>query len=543
VFISSREQTPIYDKPSFSGNLVGHIGIGQEVKVTGNAVVAEGWIWQEVEGGSLWLIERSSDFNPLLVFLEWRGQGKPPRPAGLQEPAQPQVNFPAVHTPFTNGQLVEAFKRSAQSLGVPDQFDEWLGQAGLTAIQNNPNQTYSGTPIPQLTLDDEIKLTIIAKLNAITDAGEVPATRPQGRFATDEMRFLLDGKPFRFVGVNVRELAYYGYPGWSVGGFARPEFIDVQLKAASDMRAQVVRIYAPFSRNKTGAEGTDFDEAINRIRKVLDKAKALNMFVLVTLDDAKQSGFNVATNNAKYREPGYVYNTTYYYGGYKENYIPFVRAVVGALGGHPALFAWGICNESQVNPFVPPTPPDRDCLAFLDYYEHTSQVIRSLAPGDLITTSIEACHNLFVINAYEQKKYGTTLYTMPTIDFATVHSYQSLEKPGNFLGHNHERGSIEVDLARRVWKCPIIIEEMGPVGGKNRGDGGIWVRNAITKWFEMGVAGCMQWGFSAADSDIGVGDADSGMHNVGHNHPNLPGHDWGSMFEAYRSFGKQFWVG
>src|SRR6185436_11719052 len=31
-----------------------------------------------------------------------------------------------------------------------------------------------------------------------------------GRVQTDGMRFLLDGKPFRFVGANMRELAFYG---------------------------------------------------------------------------------------------------------------------------------------------------------------------------------------------------------------------------------------------------------------------------------------------------------------------------------------------
>jgi len=51
----------------------------------------------------------------------------------------------------------------------------------------------------------------------------------------------------------------------------------------------------------------------------------------------------------------------------------------------------------------------------------------------------------------------------------------------------------------------------------------------------------MQWGFSATTGDIGVGDDDSGMHNVG-GHPTLPGDDWGVMFDNYKFWGDQFWV-
>ena len=322
----------------------------------------------------------------------------------------------------------------------------------------------------------------------------------------------------------------------------RAEHIDLQLQTAQSMRAQVFRLYAPYNLDAERQPATDAKEAIKRIKAVLDKAEKLNMYALITLDDAKQSGFNVSADNTKHREPGFVSNMAFYYGGYQEQYLPFVKEVVGALGGHPAIFAWGIANESQINPFVPPTPTDQECEAFLDYYQESSELIRRLAPTDLITTSIESAHHLFVVNAYEGKKYASRLYGMETIDFATMHSYQDKLRMDNVLGHNAEKGSLELELARSEWNVPLIIEEMGPVGGKNRGGGGDWVRGALAEWFRLGAAGCMQWGFSAADSDIGVGDGDSGMHNVGAGHPGLPGHDWGAMFDAYKFWGDQFWV-
>jgi hypothetical protein len=462
--------------------------------------------------------------------------------------------FPSQPSPLTNREVVQAFQQAARALKIRNGEVTWLRQAGLQAIGQKPNDAYTGPAIASLNLEDEVKLTILSRLIAskvtVTPASPTPPpatpSRPKGRFTVQGTQFLLDGKPFRFVGVNVRELAYYGFSAWT-NGHARPEHIDAQLQSAKQMRAQVFRIYAPFSRNAKGEERTDTQEAIRRIKLVLDKAQKLNMFALISLDDAKQSGFHVATtDNGRYREPGFISNMAFYHGGYQERYLPFVKELVGALGGHPALFAWGVCNETQVNPFIPPTPPDSDCEAFLNYYKTTSETIKALAPGDLVTTSIECARVVFVANAYTGKKYANRLYTLPSIDFATLHSYQDWRRMDNVLGHNDEDGRMELDLARTVWKKPVVIEEMGPVrgeGGSAPGrDGTGWTANALAKWFELGAAGAMQWGFSAMTDDVGVGDADAGMHNVGNN-PHLPGNDWGGMFSVYQHWGNQFWAG
>jgi len=544
MFITIREPVEVYDQPSLNGAIVGHIGIDQTVQVQGTPISAEGWIWHEVEGGGLWVIERSADGNNLLITMKWTGQGNPPVVPGMESVFLPKRAFPDQPAEFKNSQLLQAIKEAAAALRA--KTEDWLNAAGLPWLANVANEFYEGTPIAELPgLEDEAKLTILAKLKALLSRPTIetqPAEAAKGgRFTVQNGEFRLDGKPFRFVGVNVREIAYYGFAGWGHGQFARPEHIDLQLQTAASMKAQVFRFYAPYNRTQA-EEKTNVKEAVKRIKTVLDKAQKLNMFALITLDDAKQSGFNVSANNQKYREPGFVANMPFYYGGYKEQFLPFVEEVVGALADHPAVFAWGVNNEAQVNPFIPPTPPDADCEAFLDYYRTVSQTIRRLAPKHLITTSIESCHHLFVVNAYEGKKYANTLYTMPSIDFATVHTYQDSLRMDNVLGHNAEIGTRELELARKVWKKPLIIEEMGCVGGPQRGTAN-WTVAALAKWFELGAAGCMQWGFSAADGDIGVGDADSGMHRVPAGHPGLPGHDWDILFNAYKSWGDQFWVG
>jgi hypothetical protein len=100
----------------------------------------------------------------------------------------------------------------------------------------------------------------------------------------------------------------------------------------------------------------------------------------------------------------------------------------------------------------------------------------------------------------------------------------------------------EIDLMRKVWKVPLVIEEIGPTGGKNRGDGGAWIAPTIERLYNMGVSGTMQWAVSAIpNTDIGVGDSEAGMHHTPADHP-LVGHDWHSMFNAYKRWGQQFWT-
>ena len=140
--------------------------------------------------------------------------------------------------------------------------------------------------------------------------------------------------------------------------------------------------------------------------------------------------------------------------------------------------------------------------------------------------------------------YATHLYRIPTIDLVTIHSYQERNKPDNILGHNEEDGTKEIELSKTNWQKPIIVEEMGPVaavqGNVRRRDGSHWVHNAVRKWFELGASGCMQWAFSVTETNTGNGDKDSGMHISSPDNA-LPRHDWGGLFDAYKSFGDSRW--
>lgn len=544
MFKTTRE-VDIRNGPSFAAELAGKVGADIEVKVTGTPIEAEGWIWHNVEGpGNLWVPERPVGGNDASANLLWQGTGPRPSPTAK---AAPTVTYPKIEGDFTNKVLLEAFQKTAAGLGQPAMVDTWLQQAGIPWIKNVQLEYYEGVPLEQLpNLTDEVKLAVMMQVILLKSAEPAVSTigtsappeeeKPKKGFSITNGQFYLNGSPFKFVGVNLRELAWYGFPG-SVTQYAQPQHQDIQLDVAKEMRARVIRMYAPFS-------GSDAQTAIKKLEVALDKVHKRGMFALVTLDDSKGSGFNVPCDGGRYRVPA-AYNAAYFREGYRQTYIPFIKTVIGALKGHDGLFAWGVCNEAQVHPHPPVDPPDMLTIAeeFFQYYKYVTALIRDLDPNTLITTSIESCHHLFVEHAYEGKNYADKLYKLPTLDFATIHSYRDREKYDNPIGHRAIEAIREAERAKKVWKKPIIMEEIGPVGGffndLGRSNGGEWIAGALDQLFnQYGYSGVMQWGFQGTTDNIGAGDADSGMHKGG---GGIPTGDWNSMFNAYQQWGRKFW--
>ncbi len=559
MFKTNRE-VEVRSQPSFGSEMVGKVGANIDVNVVGTPVTAEGWIWHNVEGGgNLWIPERPVGGNDSSALLTWVGSTPRPVPAGAgttATPAAPQatVVFPKIEGDFTNKILLQAFTNAATTLGQPNMVDTWLQQAGIPWIKNVQGEFYEGLEIEKLpNLTNDVKFLVIQQVNTLKAAQPASAPLQQGAasvsvapeqpkeevkkgFSIKDGQFHLNGKPFKFVGVNMRELAWYGFPG-SVTQYAQPHHQDIQLDVAKEMRARVVRMYAPFA-------GSDAQEAVKRLKVALDKLEKRGMYALITLDDSKGSGFNIPCDGGRYRVPHH-YNAAYFREGYKQTWIPFVKTVVSALKGHNAVFAWGICNEAQVHPH-PPQPPD-DMLKiaeeFYQFFKFASGMIRDIDSDSLITTSIESSHHVFVEHKFTGKNYADKLYTLPTIDFATIHSYRDRERYDHPIGHRAEEAIEEAKRAKRTWKKPIIMEELGPVGGffndLGRSNGGEWVAGAMNLLYnEHGYSGVMQWGFQGTDDNIGAGDADSGMHKGG---GGIPTGDWGSMFNAYKSWGAKFW--
>jgi len=326
-----------------------------------------------------------------------------------------------------------------------------------------------------------------------------PDTR--GFIQVDGDEFVLDGRPFRFIGFNIRGLVHYGDP--QILRHSRPEHRDTQLRAAREIGARVVRVFL-------GNRHRDTQEIGDRLEEVLDLAEQHNVYLIVAFTDFYgDTGFNPRGDERFYVQDPFGRGTLskgFFAGGYRENYLPFVEAIVERFREHRRIFAWELGNELKAWQTIDGLYKLRPEL-FIEFATQVTEHIRRLDPVHLITTGIISTRNIGC-----NPEQAERLYSLSTLDFLTTHNYN---------GDDREN---DVPLAARLGK-PLIIEEAGFKGG-NRAQR---VRADLKKWFGRKVRGYLQWGFMATDHDMGDGDRSFGMDRALHG-------DWQALVETYRAF-------
>ncbi len=342
------------------------------------------------------------------------------------------------------------------------------------------------------------------------------------RVQTQGTQFILDGEPFRFVGANLREFAYYTRSDILPAATANDQ--DVQITALRQIGMRVVRLFAPHHRIDTAT-------SIQLLKNALDKLHQANLLAIVTLTDALGvSGYNITEDRVRFHNQilGHVNKTTYFHEeGYRLFYLPFVERVVQSLRDHPAIFAWEIGNEFAIHP---QPANSNDGNAFLAFHDTVSRRIRQLDPNHLITTGlVNTGHGTPAFHNAED--YARRLYSIPSIDFATVHFYQHMNNPNAAMADEEGRSLVDFRVVKSLGK-PIIVEEFGSaIGNHNRVN---FTAMKLNAWISSGAAGFMQWGFSATGRDIGVGDNQFGMDN--YSSANTPIFD--ALVRLYRDWAK-----
>lgn len=317
-----------------------------------------------------------------------------------------------------------------------------------------------------------------------------PSAGPvRGRVRTEGQRFVLDGRPFSFVGANLREFPFYART--DILPFAKEENQTEQLNAVVDMGMRVIRMHS--CHQEVNAQ-----DAKVLLGKALDRIHQHGLLAIVVLNDALGS-FWVRGDDRFHRHAlGHLDKTAYFHqGGFRENYLPFVREVVSTYADHPAIFAWELGNEYAIHP-QPAAPEDSE--TFFQFVQEVSDLIRTLDPNHLVTIGLVNTGHVAPNDrpGLSRVEYGKRLYSLPNIHFLTVHFYE---------GNGEEQNSMpDVEIARMVNK-PLVVEEWGAVTG----DRSEKTRVKIQEWTDHGAAGFLQWGLSATQFNIGVGDNKFGM--------------------------------
>ena len=300
----------------------------------------------------------------------------------------------------------------------------------------------------------------------------------------------LDGSTFRHIGVNCPNLAYY--EGW--------QGKETQLAAARDMGARVIRIFA-------GRNDLSHSAAAAYIRNLADLALySYGLRLLVSFTNLYSGGQHPQGDDRYYENVSgwYVLGSAFFYGGFRENYLPWVRELVGALRNHPGVFAWEIGNELKFDP---------DPQAFVNFAQEVVQTIRGIDPDHLITSGL-----MDVSHPALSQSQALALYQ--GMDIVSVHCY----------GRDHSKNDLWI--ADSLGLAHIVGEAGHPKNG--RGDD---LTFDLNDWFNnLGSDGYYQWGFMATPYDNGDGDRLYGMDHVFFD-------DWDTLFAIYRAFANYLGTG
>lgn len=311
-------------------------------------------------------------------------------------------------------------------------------------------------------------------------------------------QLVLDGQPFRHIGVNVASLPYYGMPN-APGNTAD---IDTTLLAAACMGARVVRVFSGMSY----ATSNDSVEAMSRLADKAYSEYGLRLLVVLT---NFYYGRHIMYGDDGYYTGTYqnlrLLNAEWFRSGYRVNYLPYVRAVVDRLQNHPGVFAWELGNELKV---------DNDPGAFMALKASVVGEIRAIDGNHLISPGI--------INTPSAWLWGDDVGRFyDGLDMVTLHVY------------NGDTTVTDIEVAQAVG-LPHIVEEAGwekweMLPNTNRPAS---VRGDLGYWLERrGSQGYYPWAFMPTDYDNRDGDSLFGMDKV------LPYHDdYEGLFTVLQDF-------
>ena len=318
--------------------------------------------------------------------------------------------------------------------------------------------------------------------------------------------FVLQGRRFRFIGVNLRGLVHYGQnPGLPIANAQQ------QLQAARDSGVRVVRVFAPHKDVSPA-------DTVSRLQRLLDLMdnQFPEMYLVVSLCNLYGDvDFRVPgdSDSVFSLQPGgqgaHILGPDWFREGYKHGFTTFARTIVTAFQNNARIMAYNVGNELKAQ---------EDPGLLVDFMLTMARQIKEWdSRRHLLTTGMISTRHAFMAgnDALRKRLYGSN-----DIDFITNHAYHD---------QHPEAPSIEddSDLSFLLSK-PLVIEEAGISGSGDRT--GFYDRDMQVLLDEKKASGYMPWGFMAG-SDNNDGDRDLGIDQAFH------GADWDRLRQMLRERG------
>ncbi|HRJ86111.1 MAG TPA: cellulase family glycosylhydrolase [Ignavibacteria bacterium] len=316
--------------------------------------------------------------------------------------------------------------------------------------------------------------------------------------------FTLGGKPFRFVGANVYELANLE------SGITKSIIEDSAEAGFTALRFWLF-------------ENKPIQAQIDKLNEICGAVNSFGIKLIISLAD--KWGY---LQNYKIDE-------AWYNGGYRNEYLRYVKAVTGEFKERPEIMIWELINEPETDHFN----------VFYDFAKVVSGEIKSVNGNHLLSIgTVGGVGDKFgsYFSVFNKKNFRK-LYSLDTLDAVSLHDYSydsgiferldilyrfkgelkkaerysklgnSIEKPfAGIDGYFLKKGKLfrfpltlrwiwniynsrDVSFAERIGK-PVYIGETGfkNIPGRDR----VKIMDLdITEKFNAGVGGIMLWSFEA----------------------------------------------
>lgn len=333
-------------------------------------------------------------------------------------------------------------------------------------------------------------------------------------FSTFGNKVYFNGQEFRTIGFNLREAIGYG----DIMQYATPALLRRQLEIVKYIGGKTVRFYAAHL-NLTASQAAARTEAF------LNLLKEYGLYGIVVLDEGAGSDFRIRKADKNYQGR---LTHNFYGGGYRDEYIPYIREVVGRVGSHPNIFCFEIMNEPTTP--HPPDPTIPQMEAMLNWMGAAVAVIRELAPTKLASNGFISAWEMGANNAYSGFNFAQKSHKL--VDLASFHTYQGQR--------NLPFGDTEPNIVREVQLqgIPMYIGEIGLEPGLNDW-GWLWrfANNPVIKdrcfmlvqWALMGHEGPIEE--LRQNFDIGTGDRVGMVQTYA---KGMPGLYWTEYVNTYR---------
>jgi Cellulase (glycosyl hydrolase family 5) len=294
----------------------------------------------------------------------------------------------------------------------------------------------------------------------------------------DHLGFVVEGKPFRFIGANSIYFGFYKQYGFSM---------DEAIRSAKDNGINVLRIYLGFGT------GTWSGRPMEEYDKALDIAARNGMYVVAVLTDCCCRGGDWSQTDESYYQHVPYCNLTNSPGLVSmKDYIKSVLLRKNTVNGKlyrddTTILAWDVANEPFLHNF--------SASDLNNWLSQVTLYIKSVDPAHLVTFGLDASGSV-----YDTDGSHYDALNVPALDFFSFHYNQ----PNFFII------SQKLDLIQfRVEKLlsmgkPVVLEEFGV--GSQRVLGPALDQNTLDKWteayknqmdvaFSAGASGAMFWGW------------------------------------------------